>query len=125
MAIKLNWERVKQLHDELQSDGWKEQDSILFILIDKSGKPKKATIQFKELYKFLWHISDNNSLQVLTFIMQDVEGKVLYRHRRIVCNEEVPNGGNVDVISHWTALTDDEKNTYITMLAAQIEAYER
>jgi hypothetical protein len=125
MAIKLNWDRVKQLNAELEADGWKKNDKLLFILIEKGGKPKKAVVQFKELYKFCWHLMDDESLKVLTFIVQDVEGRVLYRHRQVVGNEEVPNGGNVDIISHWSALTDDEKQTYITLLVAQINAYER
>lgn len=125
MAIKLNWDRVKQLHAELSSDGWKDKDKLLFILIEKGGKPKKATVQFKDMYNFFWYLSDSQDARVLTFVVQDAEGKVLYRHRQIVGNEEIPNGGNTDIISHWAALTEDEKSTYLTMLVAQINAYER
>jgi hypothetical protein len=125
MAIKLNWDRVKQLHADLTSDGWKDTDKLLFILIEKGGQPKKTTVQFRELYKFFWHLMDDEALKVLTFIVQDSEGKVLYRHRQVVGNEEVPNGGHGDLISHWAALTEDEKQTYITLLVAQIDAYER
>ena len=125
MAIKLNWERVKTLRAELESDGWKNNDKMIFVIIEQGGKPKKAIVNFSEFYKFLWHLIDNDKLQILTFVIQNVEGKVLYRHRQVVGNEEVPNGGNIDVIAHWAALTDDEKNTYITILVSQIDAYER
>lgn len=125
MAIKINWDRVRQLRDELIADGWKDSDKLLFMIVNKSGQPRKATVQFKELSRFCWDMSDDDSIQILTFIIQDVEGKVLYRHRQIVGNEEVPNGGNTDIVAHWAALTDDEKATYIAMLVAQIDAYER
>lgn len=125
MAIKLNWDRVKQLHAELESDGWQKHDKVVFVLIEKGGKPKKAVVPYSELLKFFWHLIDNDALNVLTFVVQDTEGRVLYRHRQVVGNEEIPNGGNIDVIAHWAALTADEKDTYITMLVAQIDAYER
>lgn len=125
MAIKLNWERVKQLHADLESDGWKEEDKLLIIIIAKDGKPKKAIITFKDLYRFCWDMSDNKIEDALTFLIQDAEGRVLYRHRQIVGNEEIPIGGSSDVITHWAALTDEEKQIYITMLVAQIDAYER
>lgn len=125
MAININWDRVKQLHAELESDGWKEHDKLIFIVIEKGGKPKKAIIEFKDLYKFFWHLLDDENIAILTFIAQDVDGKVLYRHRQMVGNEEVPCGGSADVISHWAALTNEEKDTYITMLVAQIDAYGR
>ena len=125
MAIKINWDRVRQLREELTSDGWKDSDKLLFMIVYKNGQPRKAAIQFKELSRFCWDMSDDNKVEILTFIIQDVEGKVLYRHRQIVGNEEIPNGGNTDVVAHWAALTEDEKSTYIAMLVAQIDAYER
>jgi len=125
MTIKINWDRVKQLHAELESDGWKNQDKVIFVLIEKGGKPKKAVVQYNELLKYFWNLTDSEDFHVVTFVVQDIEGRVLYRHRQIVGNEEVPNGGNLDVISHWAALTNDEKSTYITMLVAQIDSYER
>lgn len=123
--IRLNWDRVKQLHLDLESDGWQENDQLLFVIIEKGGKPKKATVKFKELYRFCWDLTEDEEIHVLTFMIQDREGKVLYRHKLVVGNEEVPNGGNADVISHWAALTEDEKHTYVTMLVSQINAYER
>ena len=125
MAIKINWDRVRRLRDELIADGWKDSDKLLFMIVNKNGQPKKAVIQFKELCKFCWDMSDDDGVQVLTFIIQDKDGKVLYRHRQIVGNEEIPNGGNADVVAHWAALTEDEKSTYIAILVAQIDAYER
>lgn len=125
MAIKINWDRVRQLRDELTADGWKDSDKLLFMIVYRNGQPRKATIQFKELSKFCWDMSDDDKVQILTFIIQDIEGKVLYRHRQIVGNEEIPNGGNADIVAHWAALTEDEKATYIAMLVAQIDAYER
>lgn len=125
MAIKLNWDRVKQLHADLESDGWNAGDKLLFILMEKGGKAVKSVVCFKDLMRFCWDMSDNEDWHVLSFLIQDTDGKVLYRHRKIVGNEEVPIGGNMDLIAHWSALTDDEKQTFITMLAAQIDAYER
>lgn len=125
MAIRLNWERVKQLHTELTEDGWKDSDQLSIIMIEKGGKPKKGTVIFRDFYKFFWELTDDDTVKVLTFIIQNKDGKILYRHKQVVGNEEVPIGGSSDVISHWAALTDDEKSTYITLLVAQIDAYER
>lgn len=126
MAIKLNWDRIKQFHADLLSDGWKDTDKLLFVLfVEKNGKPVKGTIIFKELQRFCWNMIDDDKINIITFIIQDVEGRILYRHRQVVGNEEVPNGGNTDVVTHWAALSQDEKDTYITMLVAQIDAYER
>jgi len=125
MAIKLNWDRVKQLRTDLESEGWKDQDKLFFILIVKNSKPKKATITFSQLYQFCWDMMEDESIQIVTFIIQDLDGKVLYRHRQVNGNEEIPNGGNIDVILCWASLTQNEKNMYVAMLVAQINAYEK
>jgi hypothetical protein len=125
MAIRLNWDRVKQLHAELTTDGFKNEDKLTATIIEKGGKPRKVAFQFKDMLAFFWSLIDNETFQVITFIVQDVDGKIIYRHKQMVGNEEVPNGGNSNVISHWPALTEDERQMYMNILISQIASYER
>jgi len=125
MTNKLNWDRIKQLDADLKADGWEKDHKLLFIMIEKTGKAKKTIISFQDLHLFCWNLVDNDTLNVLTFVIQDMEGRVLYRHRQVVYNEEVPIGGNGDIIMQWTTLTDEEKETFMEILVSQINAYER
>lgn len=125
MSLKLNWTRIKRLHTDLESSGFEDNDKLLFVLIEKKGKVRKAVIRFKELYRFCWDMIDSDNLKILTFFIQDIDGRIIYRHRQMIGNEEVSNCGHTDVISMWNAFTDEEKNTYLTLLIAQINAYEK
>jgi hypothetical protein len=125
MAIRLNWKKVTDVHKHL-TDTVKItlDDEITFIIVLQNGTPKKSVVKFKDFLEYLWAISDDNRFNVLSLIATDSEGRILYRHVQTTPNEEVPYGGNDTIVNHWKALTPNERDVYLTMLIAQINAYE-
>lgn len=126
MSIKLDWERLQKVYQTLVDNGLAQEADLLFLLILSDGSVKKAHIKFKEFMKFFWEMSENTMWHVIGVSVQDKEGRILYRHKQVTNgNEEIPVGGNVNVLQHWPALTVEEKETYIRMLIAQIQGYEK
>lgn len=127
MSIKLDWDKLRKVHKNLSELPTLNNDTnIIFVMIMADQKARKSLVKFKDFMNFMWSLSENPDYQVLTLVVQDEEGRVLYRHKTLTTgNEEVPTGGNVNVLAHWGALTQPEKDTYIRMLEAQIQAYEQ
>jgi hypothetical protein len=127
MSLKIDWEKLRWVQRELaEYGGLTDEAEVIFLMILKNGKSKKTTIKFGEFLNFFWILSENKELNILTLVVQDDEGRVLYRHKqRNKCDEEIPIGGNTNVVQHWAALTSGEKETYLQMLIAQIQSYER
>lgn len=127
MAINVDWEKLRGVQKYLsENNDLTPETEITFIMILKGGSAKKSQIKFKDFLSLFWAISDNNDYVVANVVVQDKEGRILYRHREITNgNEEVPDGGNASVVTLWNTLTDDEKDTYLQILIAQINGYER
>lgn len=126
MSIKLDWERLRKIYTNLVDNGIDPEAELLFLLILNDGSVKKANVKFKGFMGFFWDMSENTTWHVIGISVQDKEGRVLYRHRQITSgNEEIPIGGNVNVLQHWVALTPEEKETYMRLLIAQIQGYEK
>lgn len=127
MSINVDWERLRAVYQELvANNGLTPEADIIFMMTLKDGKAKKSMVKFKDFMSFFWAVSESKELDVLTLVAQDKEGRILYRYKqRTNGDEEVPDGGNVGVIQNWNALTPEEKETYLGMLLAQINGYER
>lgn len=126
MAINIDWDKLRGVQKYLtEHNGLRPETEVTFIIIFKSGHARKSQIKFKDFLSIFWAISDNNDYHVVTLVVQDKEGRILYRYRELTKgNEELPDGGNSGVILHWNTLTNNEKDTYLQMLIAQINAYE-
>ncbi len=127
MSLKLDWDKLRAVHEQLtQHPGLTEETEIVFVMIVSDGTAKKSVIKFKDFLNFFWVISENPNYSILTVVVQDKEGRILYRHKRVtVGNEEIPVGGHSNVILQWGTLTPEEKDMYLTILVAQIQGYER
>jgi hypothetical protein len=127
MAINLDWEKLRGVQKYLLENSNLTPDTeITFIMILKSGSAKKSQIKFKDFLSLFWAISDNDDYVIANVVVQDQEGRILYRHRETTSgNEEIPDGGNAGVVTHWSTLTDAEKETHLNILIAQINGYER
>jgi hypothetical protein len=127
MAINVDWEKLRGVQKYLsENSDLTPETEITFIMILRGCSAKKSQIKFKDFLSLFWAISDNNDYVVANVVVQDKEGRILYRHREITNgNEEVPDGGNASVVTLWNTLTDDEKDTYLQILIAQINGYER
>ena len=127
MSLNLDWDKLRIVHKDLeQRDGLSGETDIIFLLVLANGQGKKSVIKFKDFMKFLWSVEENKKLLVRTLVVQDKEGRVLYRHKqRTNGNEEIPDGGHASVIQHWGAYTDNEKDIYLRILMAQIQGYEQ
>ena len=126
MAIKLNWEKVQRVHKELQAKGYTESTPLTFILFMSDGTPRKSEIVFGDFMKVFWMLSDAEDLRITSLLVQNKSGSVLYRHKKVNSgNEEIPNGGNTEVITAWPKLTAGQKSMYTRMMIAQINAYDK
>ena len=126
MAIKLNWEKVQRVQRELENRGYTETTPLVFIIFLSDGSPRKVEIVFGDFMKVLWSLSDSQDLKVTSLLVQNQSGSVLYRHKKINNgNEEIPNGGNTEVITQWNSLTDEDRSMYTRMMIARIQAYDK
>lgn len=127
MSINIDWEKLRGVQKYLaENNGLAPDEEITFIMILKSGSAKKSQIKFKDFLTLFWAISDNKDYVVSNVVVQDKEGRILYRHRELTKgDEELPDGGNAHVITHWNTLTNDEKETYLLILISQINGHER
>lgn len=126
MTMKVDWEKLRVAYQDIVNHGeLTGENDIVFLMVLSNGKSKKAIVKLKELMQFMWSLSESKELNILTLIIQDKEGRILYRHKqRTSGEEEIPDGGHAAVIQHWETLTRAEKDTYIEMLVAQIQTYE-
>lgn len=127
MAINVNWQKLRGVQKYLaENHNLAPETEIVCIMILKNGSAKKSIIKFKEFFAVFWAISENKEYQVSTLVIQDDDGRILYRHRELTKgDEEIPDGGHSGVILYWNTLTQEEKDTYLQILVAQINAQER
>jgi hypothetical protein len=127
MSLNINWEKLLLVQKELvTSKGLEDETEVTFLMMLANGKAKKSVIKFKDFLRFFWAVSDNNEMRVTTLVVQDQEGRTLYRHTQLNAgHEEIPDGGNTVTIQRWAALTSEEKRIYMRLLIAQINGYAR
>lgn len=127
MSINVDWEKLRRVEQHLHEvTPLTPESEITFVMIMSDGSPKKSIIKFKDFLNFFWALSENTQYQIVTLIVQDKEGRVLYRHKQLTAgNEEVPIGGNAGVFAQWATLTPAEKETYVRLLIAQFNGYDR
>lgn len=127
MSMKVNWKKLREAQKELAAiPTLADESEIIFVMILSNGAVKKHVVKFKDFLNFFWVLVDNPNYTVVTLVVQDKEGRILYRHRMLNNGgEEIPIGGNGDVVLNWNTLSENEKNTYIKLTEAQINGYER
>lgn len=120
--MNINWEELRSAHNNLVDGGMEENAEITFLMMLSSGKAKKSTVKFKDFMPVFWALSENKDINIITLVVQDKDGKIIYRHKqRTKCGEQIPDGGNANVIQNWGALTAKEKDMYIRLLISQIQ----
>lgn len=127
MSIRLDWEKLKKIHSDLTNDKvLKKETDLVFIMVLHDGSVRKSIVKFKDFLNFFWDLADNPNIYISALVVQDKEGRTLYRHKLLTAGmEEIPNGGNINVVLNWVALTAPEKETYLKLLIAQIQSYEQ
>lgn len=127
MSIRLNWKKLCAIHKDLsESSVLTDETKVIFIMVMSNKKSQKSVIKFKDFMNFMWALSENQNGQVINLVAKDEEGRILYRYKTLTAgNEEIPIGGNDNVVVHWSALNQHEKDTYIKLLEAQINGHER
>ena len=127
MSINVDWDKLRAIEKHLsEATPLMPETEIIFVMIMGDGTPKKSIIKFKDFLNFFWSISENTNYNVITLVVQDKEGRILYRHKQMTAgNEEIPAGGNAGVFYQWATLTPEEKTTYVRLMVAQINGYER
>ena len=127
MSIRFDWEKLRAIHKDLSElPTLTNETKIVFTIVMSDYKQVKSTIKFKDFLVFLWALSDNPDRSVITLIAQDTEGRILYRHKtQTAGDEEIPVGGNENVVVHWNALPQSAKDTYIRLMVSQINGHEK
>jgi len=127
MNINVDWDKLKAIEKHLSENATLTPETeIIFVMIMNDGSPKKSIVKFKDFLNFFWALSENSQYSIVTLVVQDKEGRILYRHKQVTPgNEEIPVGGNAGVFRQWATLTPEEKDTYIRLLIAQFDGYER
>jgi hypothetical protein len=117
--MKLNWRKLSSLHKNLVKDrGFGDNQDIKFILVTRDEKLVEKKIKFKSLLPFMWEL--DQSPKYKNFLITDAVGNVLYKHRRINGDEEIPYGGNISVITEWNKYSQSKKDIFVEILASQI-----
>lgn len=126
MTFKIHWDKVKNAHFELmKSYNFTDNNELIFIAILRDGTAQKSIVKFKDFYKFFWKISENTNINVATLVIQDSNDNVIFRHsQENKSHEEIPVGGNTNVVLNWKMLRPEERDTYIKLLISQIQSYE-
>lgn len=127
MGIKVNWEKLTSIQKRLMETGNLTGDSeVTFTMIMSDKTAKKKVVPFKEFLSFFWTLAEDSGYDVLTLIVQDSEGRIIYRHKTLTAgNEEIPVGGNGHVVSHWNAFNSQEKDVFLDILISQINSYDQ
>jgi hypothetical protein len=125
MSMKVDWDKLRKVQEELSRlPSITDETEIVFVMIMADQSAKKAVVKFKDFLGFFWTISENAAYRVVTLVVQDKEGRILYRHRSLnAAGEEIPVGGNSQVLLQWNTLSREEKDTYLRLLEAQINGY--
>lgn len=123
MGLKFNWQRVTDTHSQLRRNGTKAETPLIFVLVLQDGTTKRQQVLFRDFMDFFWSLSENNKLPAQTLFVQDAAGKIVYRHNQMTKgNEEVPTGGNPQIITNWNSFSAEERETYLKLLWSQINA---
>lgn len=126
MTINIDWHKLIEVQKHLsENNGLTPNTDIVFILILQNGKAQKSQIKFKDFLRIFWAISENTSYKINTLVVQDQEGRILYRHKDITTGkEELPTSSNSTVITNWNTLSRDIKDSYLEILISQIYVHE-
>jgi hypothetical protein len=123
MGLKFNWQRVTETHKRLKASGFKSDSKLTFVLILSDGTTRKQHVLFERFLDFFWDLSESKHLSARTLFVQDTNGKILYKYNQVTNgNEEIPSGGNPQVVLGWKNLSQAERDTYLKLLIAQIES---
>lgn len=127
MAFRLNWASLTKLQQELIQHGFEEDTPLIVVIVLDDGKPQKTSIKLRDLLQFMWSISETNMPQIDKLFVQGPTGKVLYHQKQGVRIEKKKpsQGGNMQQLAYWNALTQEEKDLLVKLTIAQINAYGR
>lgn len=125
MSIRIDWNKLKSAHERLKGN-INPNDEVTFIMVMRGHAVKKAIIKFKNFLDFFWKISEDPMQDVINLAVQNSEGHIIYRHRHITAgNEEIPIGGNSNIILNWNTFMSGRKDTLVRITVAQINGYEK
>lgn len=124
MSIRVNWERVRSIHQRLSAEGYEAETPITFLIRLRDGQTRKSDSTFKNFLRFFWVLTESQEARVECLIVQDKGGRVLYRYSyRPDYERQIPQGGNPEIVTNWNTFSPQEKDTYLRLIIAQINAY--
>lgn len=124
MTIKINWERVKKLKEDMIAAGFKDDDILNLIVAFDNENVRKMSVFHKDLMRFFWTISEAKRENLSAFIIQDKSGRIWYRHSYNEDKEQIPVGGNPEVVLKWNSLDDITKQTHLKLLISKLSSYD-
>lgn len=126
MAFRLNWDNLTKLQEDLAKQGFEDDTAIIVVLVLNDGTPRKSPIRFKNFLRFMWSLSEAGDVPIKKLFIQDASGKVLYRQKQMnAAIEDLPEGEGGFHITAWNELTQREKDLFVELTIAQINAHGR
>jgi hypothetical protein len=126
MMLNVNWPQLRKTYADLkESHELKDEDQILFQCVSrdiKSGQKTalKRQVQYKEFLQVFWDLCETH-LQILSITITTSNGNQIYQHRSRH-PEQMPIGGTPFIIANWNKWDDDQKELWLKIAMAQIEA---
>lgn len=123
MAFRINWEGLTKLKADLTQRGFTQETPLIVIVSLQDGTHRKNPVRFKNFLQFMWSLSEIEHTSITRLAVQDPSGRVVYRQRRMTAaNEELPEAKGGLHLENWQALTPHEKDLYVRLTIAQIDA---
>lgn len=118
MKNRFNWDAVREAYNLIKDS----PEAKLKIFLKKRGdKVFQGSILVKDMFEFLYKLSEKEVVEVLTIKNED--GGVIFRYKKgSTKSEEVaPRSDRCAILASWEAFSPEKKSIIIDMLISQIK----
>lgn len=126
MMLNVNWPQLRQLYQDIKTqENIQDNDYVTFQCISKDIKTGKKTklhkrVRFSEFLKVFWDLCES-PIHILSLVVTTANGTEIYKHRDRH-PETMPIGGSPHIVANWNKLDDIQKELWLKITMAQIEA---
>jgi len=121
MTLRFNWKRLTEINRRLVE--FDPKDELSFFIFLKDESIKNLMVHAQDFLPTLWKLGEQKKFKIVGLIVKDPTGQELFRYKKLTRgNEEIPEGGNGDVVLRWNTFSELEKDTYLKLLVSQINA---
>lgn len=124
--LNVNWPQLRELYKDLQTEGnIKDDDDVFFQCVTKDARSgrkigMKKKVAFKDFLKSFWDLCES-PINITMLVVTTSDGIEIYKHRSHH-PEIMPIGGSPHIILNWNKLDEVQKEMWLKIAMAQIEA---